>query len=85
MRDFLAWQAPWLLTLQGIPDGTRATLERAAFRQATRVADLYRLYPSVLDDARLNAARVEAALRSSTTRVVSSGEEGRLPFFVHGN
>lgn len=63
MDDYLAWLAPRLLTLDGLGDGLRGELERAACTQAVLLADHYPLYPRVLQRERLDAARVEARLR----------------------
>ncbi|MCG6965592.1 MAG: hypothetical protein LJE59_03710 [Chromatiaceae bacterium] len=63
--DYLAWQAPRLLTLQHIDDAQRAWLEPHACRRAVELAAVYRLIPRMLDPARIEAARVEARLRKS--------------------
>lgn len=63
--DYLAWQAPRLLTLQEINDTQRAWLERHACRQALELAAVFRLIPRILDHDRIEAARVEAALRQA--------------------
>lgn len=61
--EYLAWQAPRLLMLQRVGRERRAWLEHHACRQATELAAGYRLFPEVVDGARLDAARVEARLR----------------------
>jgi hypothetical protein len=61
--DYLAWQAPRLLTLQGIDDRQRRWLEPHACRQAVELAAVYRLIPRVIDREIIEAARVEARLR----------------------
>lgn len=66
VQDFLAWQAPRLLMLQGIDDKLRAWLETMACRQAVELAAGYRLLPRILDRPRLEAARVEARLRRTS-------------------
>ena len=63
MADYTAWSAPRLLTLHGLSDATRATLEMAARRQAEAVDTLFQLYPRIVDRALIDAARVEARLR----------------------
>jgi hypothetical protein len=63
--DYLAWQAPRLLTLQRIDDAQRQWLEHHACQRAVELAAVYRLIPRILDKARLEAARVEARLRRS--------------------
>ncbi len=61
--DYFAWQAPRLLTLQGIDDQQRRYLEGLACRRAVELSANYRLIPRILDKARIEAARVEARLR----------------------
>jgi hypothetical protein len=63
VNDYLAWQAPRLLMLQDIDDTQRTWLERHACRQAVELAAVFRLIPRILDRDRIEAARVEAALR----------------------
>jgi hypothetical protein len=73
---FLAWQAVWLLTLDGLATDLRRELEGQARQQAERVEGQYRLYPEILDPATLNAARVEARLAS-----VGEAEPNAAAFF----
>ncbi len=77
-----AWQAPWLLGLQGLGDATRARLEQAAAHQALWVEEQHRLYPKVLDRDRLNAVLVEAGLRRAAGEVAEQPVE--LPLFSFG-
>ncbi len=63
VHDFLAWQAPRLLTLFGLSRVTRAFWESIASPCAEEVARLHRLYPEVVDDRLVTKSRVEAALR----------------------
>jgi len=63
--EFCEWQAPWLLLMQEISDETRRWLEPLACRQAATLASQYHMYPKILDKDRINAALVEALLRSS--------------------
>jgi hypothetical protein len=64
-HDYLEWSAPRLLMLQHLSTQERSWLEAAACRQAAELANAYRLYPEVIDPARIEAARVEARLRRS--------------------
>lgn len=64
IEDFLAWQAVWLLTLP-LPGADRTHLEGLVRRQPELVEGLCRLYPEVLDEAAINAARIEAMLLKS--------------------
>lgn len=65
VEDFLGWQAPWLLLLDHITDSTRAWLEPMACKHARRLATHKHLYPRVVDCDRINAALIEAMLRSA--------------------
>lgn len=65
VRDFLDWQAPWLLQLQDLSFPTRAGLELAAGRRALELAERHRLYPEVVEQSQVAAALVEARLRRS--------------------
>ena len=64
--EYLAWLAPYLLTLPGLPDPVRRDLEAKAVRHALRVDALWRLYPRILDPELITRARIEARLRRST-------------------
>jgi hypothetical protein len=63
--EYLAWLAPYLLTLPGLPDPVRRDLEVKAVRHALLVENLWRLYPRVLDPELIKRARIEARLRRS--------------------
>ncbi len=61
--DYIAWLAPVLLTLPELQAQRRAELERQAVKRATRVSDLYRLYPNIEQPDLIRQALVEARLR----------------------
>jgi len=63
--DYLDWLAPRLLTLTELPEGLRERLELAARTQAELVDANYRLYPEIRNPEVIDAARVEAKLRSA--------------------
>ena len=63
INDFICWLAPWLLLLPTLDAGTRRACEQHARVQPLTIARLYRLYPEILDQALIDAARVEARLR----------------------
>lgn len=65
MDAFIDWQAPLLLMLPSLCDATRDRLERAACRQPLAVEAWHRLYPRILNRARVKTALVEATLRKS--------------------
>ena len=68
VRDYHAWQAPWLLLLPHLDPATRSALEACACQQAELIEKHCRLYPEVIDRPTLQAARVEAALLRSQPR-----------------
>ena len=63
--DFIAWQAPWLLLLQSLGREQRRYFEQCARKQALIVDQQYLLYPQVIDESFIRAARVEAKLRKA--------------------
>lgn len=63
LREFLDWQAPWLLQLQNLSVEQRDYLEQQAVQRTGESARCHRLYPKLIDEARITAARVEAKLR----------------------
>lgn len=65
IHDFIAWQAPCLLLLQTLDAETRGHFETLATKRALCVEKHYRLYPDIIDQDALNAARVEATLRKN--------------------
>jgi hypothetical protein len=79
VRDYHAWQAPWMLLLPHLDASTRSALEMAACQQAESVEKHCRLYPAVIDRAALQAARVEAALVRSQPR--SHQQDEVMPMF----
>lgn len=68
VQAYLQWQAPWLLLLQNLSQAARHELEQHARKQALLVEQCFRLYPEVVDESFLRAARVEAMLRKSRPR-----------------
>ncbi len=79
VHDYHAWQAPWMLLLPNLDRATRSALEACACQQAESVEQHCRLYPSVIDRAALQAARVEAALVRSQPRPQQQDEV--MPMF----
>ena len=61
--DYIGWLSPLLLLLPITDTGQRSRLEQQARSRAELVADLYRLYPNVVQPELIEQARVEARLR----------------------
>jgi hypothetical protein len=74
VRDYLAWQAAWLLLLPHLDVATRRMLEGYACRQPALVEKHCRLYPTVIDQAAVQTARVEAALERSEPAKPAAGD-----------
>lgn len=81
IHDFICWQAPWQLLLPGLDTATRAELERHASVQPLKVAHQYRLYPEIVDRTVIDAARVEARLRT-THQVQQPAEKIMSTFYI---
>lgn len=83
VRAYLDWQAPWLLMLQHLSDATRDRLEQAAGRNAMLLAESHTLFPKIMDQARIVAARVEASLQRAAGGERDSNPLGDalFPFF----
>lgn len=79
VRDYHAWQAPWLLLLPHLGPATRSALEACACQQAELIEKHCRLYPAIIDRPALQAARVEAALLRSQPRMDKQDEV--MPMF----
>ncbi len=65
VADYIAWQAPVLLTLAGLSDVTHRRLQELARKSASGIYKHYRLYPHQLEPAVLKAALVEVRLRQA--------------------
>ena len=76
--DFIAWTAPTLLTLQHLSTHNRGRLDRRLRVQARSIEHHWRLYPQVLDDNLLTAARVQCRLmdaNQNSPETASGGSE----------
>ena len=62
VKDYLAWQAPWLLQLDSYDNETRRTIETQAWKRPLLCARQFNLFTKVLDAKNLNAVRVQARL-----------------------
>jgi hypothetical protein len=84
VADFLAWQAPWMLLMPELDAATRRTLERQARCQPFVVEQQFRLYPQIIDDSQILAARVEAELRRSQS-APERQEDALSTFYIELN
>ena len=81
VHDFICWQAPWQLLLPGMDATERGEFEQHARVQPLKLARQYRLYPDVINRAVIDAARVEARLRS-THQVRQPAEKIMSTFYI---
>lgn len=65
VRDYHEWHAANLLTHTDLERSTRASLERAACRQAAKLFRVRYLLPEIIDDDLVRVAMVEAVIRQS--------------------
>ena len=65
VSQYIAWIAPSLLTLQNLDRHERLRLEKCLSRQAVSIEHHYHLYPEVIDETLLTAARVQCRLQKS--------------------
>lgn len=63
--DYIAWIAPSLLTLQNLGQAERERLEGYLNVQAISVEHHWHLYPQVMDEKKLKAARVQCRLQKT--------------------
>lgn len=68
MDSFIDWLSPYLLVLDFLRDPQRESLEVAARNHAMLVDKMYPLYPKIVNQQVINAARVEAMMRRSVER-----------------
>jgi len=68
IKDFIAWQAPWLLLLPTLDTESRRHHELQARKQPVKLVQHYRLYPEIIDNAVIDAARVEVRLRETVPK-----------------
>ncbi len=72
---FINWLSPYLLLLDYLRDPQREALENIARRRALLVDKMHALYPRIVDQQSINAARVEAMLRKSCDPNRSAGPD----------
>lgn len=64
-EEFINWLSPWLLLMDFLSDSKRQSFENTARQHALLVEEMHLLYPKVINEKDINAARVEAALRKA--------------------
>jgi hypothetical protein len=67
VSEYLDWTAPALLTLQNLSSQLRSQLEQALAVQALSVEYHWRLYPEVIKQDRITAARVQSRMQKAAT------------------
>jgi hypothetical protein len=82
VSDYIAWQAPCLLLLP-LRQETRRFLEIRAREQPFEVSRHCHLYPQFADEAQINAARVEAALRRQSHH--AQPDSSLSPYYIELN
>jgi hypothetical protein len=65
ISDFTCWQAPWLLLLPTLDTTMRRDFEQHARVQPGKLVQHFHCYPQIIDQAAIDAARVEVRLRES--------------------
>jgi hypothetical protein len=65
VNDYIAWIAPSLLSLQHLGEAERDRLESHLNVQAVSIEHHWHLYPDVVDEKKLKAARVQCRLQQS--------------------
>ena len=65
VSDYIAWISPSLLTLQNLNRFQRERLEKSLNIQAVSVEHHRHLYPEILDEKAVNAARVQCRIQQS--------------------
>ncbi|MGB5585296.1 MAG: hypothetical protein WBO93_17105, partial [Gammaproteobacteria bacterium] len=63
--NYIDWTAPALLTLQHLSIDERVRLEKSLNVQAISVEHHWHLYPEIIDEKAINAARVQCRLQKS--------------------
>lgn len=76
VHAFIEWLSPWLLLMDFLKDDQRACLERSAVRNAVVVDRLFRLYPRIINERCIRAARVEAMLRKAGDDTAHDATQG---------
>lgn len=64
---YIDWVSPALLTIPYLDEACRARLESSLDKQACSIEYHWRLYPAIMDENKITAARVQARLQASAT------------------
>jgi len=65
VNEYIEWIAPSLLTLQNLTDAERVRLENSLNVQAVSVEHHWHLFPVMIDEKKLKAARVQCRLQKA--------------------
>ena len=68
VEDYIAWTAPALLTLQRLQSHERTCLEESLMAQAVSIEYHWQLYPEIIDQSAIDAARVKSQFVSVTAQ-----------------
>ena len=68
--EYIKWISPSLLTLQHLDNATRSRLENNLNVQAISIEHHWHLYPEIIDQKLLKAARVQSKIENSCRREV---------------
>ena len=82
VKDYLNWQAPWLLLLDTLSDNMRGEMELCARARAAEMVKQHCLYPDVVDPAQIKAALVEMVLRNKQPESKSKANASTSPFYI---
>ncbi|UCB55986.1 MAG: hypothetical protein JSW45_05515 [Thiotrichales bacterium] len=69
-HEYIKWISPSLLTLQNLDKDTRSRLENNLNVQAISIEHHWHLYPEIIDQRLLKAARVQSKIEISSKRAV---------------
>ena len=73
VEDYIQWIAPSLLTLPSLSDSERNQLETALSTQAVSIEYHWRLYPHIIDQKKINSARVQCQLQQASASASDKG------------
>ncbi len=81
-KDYLKWQAPWLLLLDTLSIEARRGMEMQARDRAAEMVKQHRLYPALVDPAQIKAALVEMVLREKQPAMKDNANTGLSPYYI---